>query len=362
MRNRFNKLFIYIFPAVLIVLLNVLARRVTGFGEWYATTVYPFFVNIVARVLSPLPFSVVEFGLYALILAALFFLVRGIWQVAGRRRRAFDFARSYLGKALLLVEFLLLIYTLTCGINYHRLPFSTLEGFDIQKSSTEELAGLCRALAEELRTLEPQISRDAAGLAVMPEDIAGAAQTAMSDLGKQYASLSGYYPRPKQLVVSEILSYQHISGVYSPFTVEANVNADMVPYNVMVTMCHELSHLTGFMREDEANFLAYLACHESDTPALRYGGALFAYIYAANALLREDVDTWREIRALLPEGAIADLAANSAFWDRYDGKIAEVSNKVNDTYLKLNDQKDGVKSYGRMVDLLLAEYRADQTP
>ncbi|MGI6316524.1 MAG: DUF3810 family protein [Christensenellales bacterium] len=30
----------------------------------------------------------------------------------------------------------------------------------------------------------------------------------------------------------------------------------------------------------------------------------------------------------------------------------------NDTYLKANQQTDGTKSYGRMVDLLLAAYRA----
>ena len=29
---------------------------------------------------------------------------------------------------------------------------------------------------------------------------------------------------------------------------------------------------------------------------------------------------------------------------------------MNDTYLKLQNQTDGVKSYGRMVDLMLAYY------
>jgi hypothetical protein len=51
------------------------------------------------------------------------------------------------------------------------------------------------------------------------------------------------------------------------------------------------------------------------------------------------------------------MAADSAFWKQFDGKVAEVSNKVNDTYLKVNKQEDGVKSYGRMVDLLLAQHR-----
>ncbi len=47
--------------------------------------------------------------------------------------------------------------------------------------------------------------------------------------------------------------------------------------------------------------------------------------------------------------AVQDLQENNEYWDQYEGKVAEVSNQVNDTYLKLNDQKDGVQSYGRVV-------------
>ena len=34
-----------------------------------------------------------------------------------------------------------------------------------------------------------------------------------------------------------------------------------------------------------------------------------------------------------------------------------MSNQMNDVYLKANSQEDGVKSYGRMVDLMLEYYR-----
>ena len=44
-------------------------------------------------------------------------------------------------------------------------------------------------------------------------------------------------------------------------------------------------------------------------------------------------------------------------WDAFQGKVAEVSTRVNDTYLKLQDQQDGIQSYGRVVDLMLAYHR-----
>ena len=51
------------------------------------------------------------------------------------------------------------------------------------------------------------------------------------------------------------------------------------------------------------------------------------------------------------------MKENSAYWDKYEGKVAEVADKVNDNYLKANGQSDGIKSYGRMVDLMVAYYR-----
>ena len=59
---------------------------------------------------------------------------------------------------------------------------------------------------------------------------------------------------------------------------------------------------------------------------------------------------------LLDEKAEADLAANNVFWEKYEGTLAEITDKVNDTYLKVNGQVDGVQSYNRMVDLIVAYF------
>ena len=131
----------------------------------------------------------------------------------------------------------------------------------------------------------------------------------------------------------------------------------MTDYNIPHTICHELSHLRGFMREDEANFIGYLACIGSEKEVFRYSGYLTGWVYAGNALAGQDIDSYRELYGKLLPQAAKDLRDNWEFWNRYEGKVAEVSNQVNDTYLKMNDQKEGVKTYGRMVDLMLAYHR-----
>ena len=178
----------------------------------------------------------------------------------------------------------------------------------------------------------------------------------MKNLGEVYPQLAGWYPYPKPLAISRILSVQQLCGIYSPFTVEANYNREMPLYNIPHTICHELSHLKGYMREDEANFIGYLACVLSSSPEFRYSGYVMGWVYAGNALAAVDPDGYRTLRNQLPEAVLEDLAYNNRFWDRFEGKVAEVSTQINDSYLKAHSQEDGVRTYGRMVDLMLAYY------
>ncbi len=65
------------------------------------------------------------------------------------------------------------------------------------------------------------------------------------------------------------------------------------------------------------------------------------------------------MRALLTEEVQIDLTANSAFWNTLEGVLSEVSDQVNDTYLKANGQSDGVLSYEKVVDLLVSYWMAN---
>ena len=42
------------------------------------------------------------------------------------------------------------------------------------------------------------------------------------------------------------------------------------------------------------------------------------------------------------------------------GEAAEVHEQLNDAYLKANGQTEGVRSYGRMVDLLIAQMQQEE--
>jgi hypothetical protein len=247
-------------------------------------------------------------------------------------------------------------------MNYHRETFAQNSGLTVRPSSTDELAGLCAELAELANETAAQVARDESG--VMRLSAGGAYETArlapkaFAALGETRREFAGFCARPKPVLASVGLSLADIVGFYFPFTFEANVNADVVGYAIPSAMTHELAHFKGYMREDEANFIAYLACMASVDADYRYSGAMLALRHSLNALYAADRDAYYiACDALSPE-VIADYAANDAYWRQFEGPVAEVSQAVNDVYLKTNRQAAGVKSYGQMVDLLLAERRA----
>lgn len=354
-----------IFSFILIVfslLLHIMARKVPGFAEWYAVTIYPIFVNTYGRFLSLFPVSVVEIAIYFI----LSFLIVSIIIICVKVTQNKINIKQIITKAFTVLfvsgSLMFLTFTLFCGINYHRDPFSKVAGFTISNYSVEELGQLCVSLVEEINEASKLINRDADGMLQLDDTFGQEAMEAMKALGEKYPALAGYYPRPKPVLFSKVLSYQFTMGVYSAFTMEANYNKDMPVYSLPDTMCHELSHLKGFMREDEAEFIAYLACRSSNHPAFRYSGAMEAFGYAMNAFYKEaGSEAYFEIYNKLDPEVIKERQAKDAWWKQYEGPVKEISNKATDVYLKANNQTDGMKSYGRVVDLLLEDFLQRQS-
>jgi len=316
------------------------ARTFPAFSDWYAKNIYPIFLNTFGRFFSVFPFSFIEMSLYIGIILLIVMILK----------------KKFIMLSWI-VSILFFLFVINCGIHYSRTPFSQVSRLEVGDYTLEELNDLCVSLTAELNYWSAQVERDKEGIAMLDCDISAKSTEAMLLLGNTYDALSGFYANPKPVWNSFMLSYQHISGIFSPFTIEANYDRDMVPYNIPFTVCHELSHLKGFMREDEANYIAYLACLQSDEAIFNYSGNLLAWVYSTNELYAADRDAYNAIRAELDPVVNADLSANAAFWDKYEGKISELSETVNDLYLKSNNQAEGIKSYNRMVSLLIANHQ-----
>ena len=353
----------WLVPGIIALVLTILARANPDTCEHiFSRGVYPWISSVWGYLPSLVGFSVAQWVVIIAVVSIacmlIYYIVHIVTRSGQRLRYLYRMATSFL--AIASIAFFL--YAMLCGLNYYRYTFAQNEGFDVRESTTQELVDLCSELTIELNAACAEIGDDMQAHIDERGGFAGYAVRSVDEmkvLAEQYTTLERpVYSQPKPVTLfSQLMSYGDITGMYFAFTVESNINTLPPFYTIPATMGHELAHQCGYMREDEANFIAYLACKQSGDPLIRYSGYFSAYAYALAALYQVDEDAARAVDAKLSDAVCADYAANREFWASYDGPFRNFAQQANDAYLKANDQSDGVHSYGRMVDLLLAERR-----
>ena len=338
--------------------ISYLAARVPVVVErLYSRLLYPPLGRFLSRITALAPFSLAEVAVVGLLVAALLGILH--WIFVGWRRPAV-WLRQVRG-ILAIALFAYAAFILLWGLNYYRQPLAVTLQLEVQPTAVAELADLCAELIARTNAARQLVAEDGQQVMMLNGGkwrALSRAELGYEELAKQLPLASGRFGAPKGVYLSHWWSYTGTAGMYSPFTGEANVNMAMPDLNIPVVACHEMAHQRGFAREDEANYLAYLACTHHPDLEFQYSGLMMALSQAMQALRRSDPDTFAALRAEYAPGIIRDLRANQAYWQAFTGPVEQLSERMNDAYLKSNRQADGVQSYGRMVDLLLAERRA----
>lgn len=348
------------------ILIILICKALPFVAEYiFARGIYRVLAIVLGTITRWFPFSVGEICIYVLPFVALFFFGRFIFKlIKAKGKRMVTFGKGILN-FFCVISIGIFAFVMLCGTNYYRYRFETYLDYKVDEYTKTDLYNLCDYLVEKLNESRENVQTDKDGITKSSYEDTGelldVAGEVMSDFSKNYAALRYSTGEVKPVLVSRAMSYTETVGIYIPFTMEANINIDTIYYNQPVDAIHELAHLRGIMLEDEANYVAYLACISSNEPDFIYSGYMLAYIYASNQLYNEDMELYSRIIDKLSDGVKLDLNANHIYWKQFDtptgNKIANVSNKLNDTYLNINGQEQGTKSYGMVVDLLIAEYK-----
>lgn len=364
-------------PLLLVALgLALAARFIPSFSPFYSSNIYSIWQNTLGRFANIFPFSISEVLLYTV---PGLFVLDLLYQIArilvGLRKKSSlshinkksSGASGILGllkRLIVVLSITAFLYSANCGVNYYNISFVEKEGLASISNDDELLVDFCSYLVERINESSEEIEssfnlsnpQDQVAFYESGINLQRNAADAMEKLGSIYPSLSGYYPHPKAILNSRLFSNMGVTGIYSPFFIEANYNREMTPYNLPFTCCHELSHLKGYMNEGEANFIGWLACMNSESAAFKRSAYLMAWVYAGNQLYKIDMETLDALYDQLPEDAKKELADNNKFWNEHETKASEVQDKVNDSYLKGNGIKEGIRSYDQVVGLMLHWY------
>ena len=308
--------------------------------------------------MSFLPFSFTEIIVILLLPAIVTLVVIWVIKIIRNKNRIQTVEKGIRFTAWCL-SLVCLVFMIMDGANFSRIPLGDLLELPNRQYTAEDLYKVSLDLVEKANKAREKLPEDENGcvaLTVERGQYLKLTDDCYKKLREEYPFLKTATWRVKSVLLSNTMSYTGITGVYCPWFAEANVNVDIPVNELGHTAAHEVAHTMGFAKENECNFLGWLACSVSEQPDYTYSGYIQAYIYCTNALYKADKELWKKVAVNCSDGMNRDLKERNTYWDSFKGEVMESSEKVNDTFIKANGVESGVLSYNEMVELMLRYY------
>ncbi|MBL7726714.1 MAG: DUF3810 domain-containing protein [Dinghuibacter sp.] len=323
--------------------------------EWrYANGMYPHISRVLRWCTGWLPISFGDiiyslFGIYILYKTAMFIKKLFRKQVT----------RTYLllGFRKMLVFFLsvYLLFNALWGLNYRRQGIAWQLELDVQRYSTADLDTVLGIVSQRLHALaDSQNGRQA--LYQRPFLFAEGANLYRKNTAP-YPFMVLEYPSVKRSIFGRIGNYLGFQGYYNPFSGEAQVNTTVPVFMQPNIVCHEMAHQAGYAKENEANFVGYLAGKRSANPCFRYSAYFDLVLYGLLDMQLRDSARARTIAQALPKQVKTDIREWEQFRKKHKNPLEQVVMWFYGQYLKANDMPSGIATYNEVIAWLIAYYK-----
>ncbi len=327
-----------------------------AFADFFNQHISSIFRRLFAWVTAIFPVSLAEALLFCL--PVIFFLaVRAAFRYMDTHEAGFTRCLSAL---LAVVVLLFTAFTVNVAAGYRGTTLDEKLGLDTSVTDEMDLLETTLFVTGSMNALADRIgfTEDGSVRGYTHAETVEKLTEAYDKLSDTYSFIDSFKAPVKRLAVSPLMTYTHISGVYTFFTGEANLNTNYPEFVNVFTMAHEMAHQRGIARENEANFVAYLVCIASDDPYLQYAGYLNMFEYLVSAVSKTSPESVKRIYSALDERIFEELRIYSEFFDKYRNSTAsEVSGAVNDAYLQ-SQGTPGTVSYSLVVELAVAYHKS----
>lgn len=357
MKKSRKLLFPLLFSLILLVTVTIHIAAATNraFADLFNGTVSEAVRRFLAFLTGWFRFSLAEILLLSSPLLFFFLIFFGVRAVKDK-----DAFRRYVAGTLSGLLSFYLLFVLTLGVGYRTTPIGERMALPDSAVTGENLYAVSLWALKESDRLCPDITA-AEGGSAMPlpfSELEKELNAAYEKLSIEFSFIDKQNTALKPIMLSEPMTYTGIVGVYSFFTGESNVNTTYPDYCTVFTAAHEMAHQRGIAREDEANFVAFLACISADSEYVRYAGFLNLTDYTASALKRTDTALYADLLTHYSERTIAEKRAAALCYEAHrNDTVREVSESVNDGYLQAQGTA-GTVSYSLVVNLAVDYYTA----
>ena len=331
------------------------------FGERFTTLVdmvYPYVIrtlqSILAQWTAPVEFPIWQ--LLAVVLGVLL-LASAVLMIVLKWNPI-----QWFGWVVAVFAGIYLLHTLMWGLNYYSGDLCEDLRLEYASYNLEELTEATEYYRDKANELAPQVNRNNLGDV---DFLDFETLAAMAGEGFQTLTYDYHYPvfagstlPVKKLGWANMYTSMGITGVTFGMTGEAAVNPQIPDTTLPFTMAHEMAHRMCIAAERDANFAAFLACSVHSDMEFRYSAYFMAYRYCYNALASVGSQSAAAAAARVKTGVCPELqhdmdAYSSFFASRKSNTATTIADSVNDTYLKVSGDENGVASYGQVCDLLV---------
>jgi len=343
----------YLLPAFLvlqIVYLKLIAFFPEVVEQYYSNGLYVYISHFLRIVMGGIPFSVGDL-LYGI---AILFLLYKLWKTRNSWKQHW---KTNLLQITSWISVLYFVFHFLWGLNYYREPL--FEKMQIERDySDADLENFTQRLIVKTNEIHFEITHNKCLKVINPKTIDAifiSSSNGYHNLQKEHPFIYSH-PSKKQSLFSLPLTYMGFAGYLNPFTNEAQVNYKLPRFSLPNVVCHEMAHQIGYASESECNFIGFLAGIKNKDLYFQYSAYSNALRYCLMNIAMKDEAKFISFKSKIHPGIIENYKENDAFWKQYDTIIDKGFHAFYDQFLKMNQQKDGMESYSKFVNLLVNYY------
>jgi hypothetical protein len=341
-----------IFLLIQIVILKVIRFFPEGVERFYSNGLYIFISKFLRIVLGKIPFSVGDCLYFILILL----IIKWFWNK--KKSWKSDWKSNLLGILSVLSVFYFFFHILW-ALNYYREPL--FEKMNIEREYTDaDLLAFTKKIITKTNAIQSQITKNESLKVVFPysqDQVFEMNQNGYQNLSREYAFFTYSNLSVKKSLFSLPLTYMGFGGYLNPFTNEAQVNYLGPMYSFPMTTNHEMAHQMGYASESECNFIGFLSSIKNDNLYFQYSGYCMALRYCLGNWQVRNEKILKQLLKTVHPGILKNYKESEDFWEQYQTPIETGFHAFYDNFLKMNQQKDGMDSYSKFVNLMVNYYK-----
>ena len=268
---------------VLLIIGTIFIKWASWYPGWveqnYSLGIYPVIARTQRFLFGWLPVSLGDL-LYGFLVIVILYKTFILFRTLFRKQFTRQYFTTGLQQILFFILFVYVFFNLFWGLNYNRKGIAKQLGLEVKQYTIQDLDTLTSVIQERVNYYAGMVTEAQRDTFDRKKTLFHSAVAAYKEAALQFPFLKYNHSSIKPSLFSYLGNYLGFQGYYNPFSGEAQVNTTVPRFLEPYVTAHEMAHQLGYAKENEANFVGFLACRSYNNNAFRYSTYYDMYNYA----------------------------------------------------------------------------------